>query len=63
MKIVVMLSLVATLSFNLTVSASEIKKEADATNGKALSATCAACHGADGNSVNPDFPKIAGQGE
>jgi len=35
----------------------------DATKGKALSAVCAACHGADGNSVNPDWPKIAGQGE
>lgn len=63
MKIVVMFSLVATLSFNLTASASEVKKEADAANGKALSATCAACHGADGNSVNPDWPKLAGQGE
>ncbi len=35
----------------------------DAAKGKALSAVCAACHGADGNSVNPDWPKIAGQGE
>jgi len=35
----------------------------DATKGKALAATCAACHGADGNSTNPDWPKIAGQGE
>ena len=22
---------------------------------------CAACHGADGNSASPDFPKLAGQ--
>ena len=29
--------------------------------GKAKSVTCAACHGADGNSVNPDWPSIAGQ--
>ncbi len=35
----------------------------DAAKGKTLSAVCAACHGADGNSVNPDWPKIAGQGE
>ena len=35
----------------------------DATKGKALSAVCAACHGADGNSTNPDWPKLAGQGE
>ncbi len=39
------------------------KKAADASNGQKLSATCAACHGADGNSVNPDWPKLAGQGE
>src|SRR5690606_38371850 len=35
----------------------------DAEAGKAKSATCAACHGADGNSLAPTFPKIAGQGE
>ncbi len=29
--------------------------------GKARSITCAACHGADGNSVNPQWPSIAGQ--
>lgn len=27
----------------------------------AKSATCVGCHGADGNSVVPNFPKIAGQ--
>jgi len=35
----------------------------DVEAGKAKSATCAACHGADGNSLAPTFPKIAGQGE
>ncbi len=30
--------------------------------GKAKAATCAACHGADGNSTNPEWPKLAGQG-
>ena len=29
--------------------------------GKAKSATCAACHGVDGNSSVPSFPKLAGQ--
>lgn len=33
----------------------------DAEKGKDLSETCAACHSADGNSVNPIWPKIAGQ--
>lgn len=35
----------------------------DAAKGKEKSATCAACHGADGNSQAPDFPRIAGQYE
>ena len=29
--------------------------------GKEKSKTCAACHGADGNSASPDFPRLAGQ--
>lgn len=31
--------------------------------GKAKSAVCAGCHGADGNSQTPMFPKLAGQHE
>jgi len=35
---------------------------ADLASGKAKAAeVCAACHGADGNSPSPDFPKLAGQ--
>jgi cytochrome c553 len=33
----------------------------DAASGKAKAAPCAACHGADGNSVNPMFPSLTGQ--
>ena len=33
----------------------------DPENGKSLSQTCAACHSVDGNSVNPVWPKLAGQ--
>ena len=29
--------------------------------GKARALTCGACHGADGNSVNPEWPSLAGQ--
>lgn len=32
-----------------------------ASAGQAKSATCAACHGADGNSMVPTFPRLAGQ--
>lgn len=35
----------------------------DAAVGRAKSATCAACHGPDGNSPSPGFPKLAGQHE
>lgn len=35
----------------------------DASAGQAKAAVCAACHGADGNSPAPTFPKIAGLGE
>ena len=35
----------------------------DANKGKLLTASCASCHGVDGNSAVPTFPKLAGQGE
>lgn len=39
----------------------EQKLSAQALAGKAKSQTCAACHGPDGNSVVPNWPKLAGQ--
>lgn len=33
----------------------------DPAKGKTLSQTCAACHNVDGNSLNPVWPKLAGQ--
>ena len=35
----------------------------DAAAGQGKVAVCGACHGADGNSAAPNFPKLAGQGE
>ena len=35
----------------------------DAAAGKDKSVACGACHGADGNSAAPTFPKLAGQGQ
>lgn len=35
--------------------------DGDADAGKSKSITCAACHGQDGNSVNPLWPNLAGQ--
>ena len=31
--------------------------------GQSKSVTCAACHGPDGNSINPEWPNLAGQNE
>lgn len=35
----------------------------DATAGEAKAAACAACHGADGNAADPQYPNLAGQHE
>ena len=54
-----------TILFSLLVgwaSSGLVLAAGDAAAGKGLTATCAACHGADGNSPAP-FPKLAGQGE
>ena len=45
----------------ISVAASAWAEGGNAEAGKTKSATCAACHGADGNSVNPEWPKLAGQ--
>jgi len=37
--------------------------DGDPEAGKQRAITCAACHGADGNSVNPEWPSLAGQNE
>jgi cytochrome c553 len=39
------------------------KVAGDAKAGQAKAAVCGACHGIDGNSAAPNFPKLAGQGE
>ena len=57
------LFVLATSFVSTAAFANEPVKTGDAAKGKAASAICTACHGADGNSVNPDWPKIAGQGE
>jgi len=54
--------LIALTSLAVTTSAS-LFATGDAAKGKTLTASCVACHGADGNSVNAIWPKLAGQGE
>lgn len=45
---------------NLAVAA---PLKGDATAGQAKAAACAGCHGVDGNSAAPTFPRLAGQSE
>ncbi len=58
-----MFALFSMIGFTSFATAGEAKKMGDAEKGKTLSASCAACHGADGNSTNPEWPKLAGQSE
>lgn len=43
------------------VAAGNATAAGDAAAGKSKAATCAACHGPDGNSTNPLWPNLAGQ--
>jgi len=45
----------------LAVISLQAVAEGDAAAGQAKSAICAACHGVDGNSAVPNWPKLAGQ--
>jgi len=49
------------VSMVLAIAASGVQAAGDAAAGKAKSAVCMACHGPDGNSPNPIWPKLAGQ--
>jgi cytochrome c553 len=46
-----------------SVYSAELMPAGDAAAGEAQTMVCAACHGADGNSAVPTFPKLAGQGQ
>jgi len=48
--------------FSLVIGVSPAFAGGDTSAGKTKSATCAGCHGMDGNSANPDWPNLAGQG-
>lgn len=54
---------VAVLSLGLAslAQASAVMPKGDATAGQTKAAACGACHGADGNSMAPTFPRLAGQ--
>ncbi|MCB1675796.1 MAG: cytochrome c4 [Halioglobus sp.] len=60
-KVALLLSL--TLGLASTAVAAGAGPGGDADAGKNKVTTCGACHGADGNSAVPTFPKLAGLGE
>ena len=57
MKIIIQLTI-----FLFILSSHSAFARGDVEAGKSKSAPCAACHGVDGNSQNPEWPKLAGQG-
>ena len=46
----------------VTVIGTNVQAAGDAEAGQAKAATCVACHGVDGNSAVPTFPKLSGLG-
>lgn len=57
-----MKSLIQLIILAIIFNAQSLLAAGDIDAGKNKSTPCAACHGADGNSVNPEWPKLAGQG-
>ncbi|MDR6935095.1 MULTISPECIES: cytochrome c [unclassified Luteibacter] len=45
----------------LALTATQTFAAGDPARGKTKIATCVACHGTDGNSVDPQYPRLAGQ--
>lgn len=60
-----MMRIIATAALGLAMATAQAADpvRGDAAAGEAKAVTCGACHGADGNSMVPNFPKLAGLGE
>jgi cytochrome c553 len=57
--LIVLCTLVASSAF----AQQSLAQTGDPAAGRTKAAICAACHGADGNSVTPEWPSLAGQSE
>lgn len=57
-RAIVLLSLGALMAFAATPL---LASDGNAAAGKTKAATCFACHGEDGNAVDPQYPRLAGQ--
>jgi cytochrome c553 len=53
--------LVVTITLLISFSSLPVQAAGDPVAGKEKASQCASCHGADGNSINPEWPKLAGQ--
>lgn len=62
MKLLISSTFALALTLAGTSAFAEGLANGDASAGQSKSAACAACHGADGNSLIPNYPKLAGQG-
>lgn len=51
------------IALGLALGFTNVALAGDAAAGKDMTLVCFACHGADGNSLAPTFPKLAGQNE
>lgn len=58
MRAFLLTSLIITLGFSAPMAMA-----GDAAAGETKSQVCQACHGADGNGVDPSYPRLAGQHE
>lgn len=45
----------------LAFASAPLLASGNAANGKTKAAACFACHGADGNGIDPQYPRLAGQ--
>ena len=54
-------TLIAVIALSMTVASTGVSAAGNAKAGKAKAVSCGGCHGADGNSANPAWPKLAGQ--
>lgn len=52
---------VVTVLAGVATASAALAQQGSVEAGRTKSSTCAACHGADGNSVTPDWPMLAGQ--
>lgn len=61
-KIILSIFLISVSFFVVAGEQAQQQIKGNIERGKQLSTTCIGCHGVDGNSIVPSFPKLAGQG-